>query len=362
MRVLLMGPYPPPHGGVQTNLVALRQLLRARGIPCPVINLTRHRRAEDEEIYYPPNVFQVLGLLVRLRYDISHLHIGGNLSGRLLLLALVCCLLPRRRTVLTFHSGGYPSSEAGQSAAPRTFRGFVLRRFDRLISVNQELSQLFRKFGVAPERIRLIYPHAISLDSFGTSLPDELAQFFQAHKPTLVTVSGLEPEYEVPLQIDVLAAVRERFPQAGLVIIGAGSLEAEISQKIESKPYAEHILLCGDMPHAITLRAIAESDLLLRTTQYDGDSISVREALLSGTPVIATDNGMRPAGTYLIPRPEPDALRQAIEQVLTQRDRKKPCGDAGEQNLAAVFELYQELRAEIAARKSLARDLVRTNR
>ena len=27
MRVLQLGPYPPPHGGVQTNLVAIRAFL-----------------------------------------------------------------------------------------------------------------------------------------------------------------------------------------------------------------------------------------------------------------------------------------------------------------------------------------------
>ena len=44
MTVLQIGPYPPPHGGVQTNLVAIRDYLRAHGHSAPVINLTRFRR------------------------------------------------------------------------------------------------------------------------------------------------------------------------------------------------------------------------------------------------------------------------------------------------------------------------------
>jgi len=331
---------------VQTNLVAIRRYLLSRGIPCAVINLTRHRREDGDEIYYPKTPLEVLRLLTRLRYDIIHLHFGGNLSPRLMILALACCLMPRSKTVLTFHSGGYPLSKAGKSATPLTFRGFVLRRFDRVIGVNQELEKLFRRFGVATGRIRLIYPHAISLDSVESSLPDYLSRFFQAHHPILVTVSGLEPEYDLSLQIDVLGQVRERFPNAGLVIIGAGSLEAEVRARIQSKPYAEHILLCGDIPHSITLRAIAESDLFLRTTLYDGDSISVREALLIGTPVIATDNGMRPGGTRLIPCSDSDALRRAIEQVLTETATEAPLGDAGERNIEEIFELYQEMLKE----------------
>jgi glycosyltransferase involved in cell wall biosynthesis len=346
MRVLLMGPYPPPHGGVQTNLVAIRRYLLARAIPCTVINLTRYRSTEGDGIYFPKNPLEVVKLLLRLEYDIIHLHFGGNLSLRLILLAFVCTLMPRSKTVLTFHSGGYPSSEAGQSARSATLRGFVLRRFDRLVAVNEELVQLFRRFGVRAERIRLIHPHAIALDTIEKTLPEPLAQFFQHHDPALVTVSGLEPEYEIPLQIETLGAVRQRFPNAGLAIIGGGSQEAQVRQQIQSKPYAGSILLCGDVPHSITLRALAESDLSLRTTLYDGDSISVREALLIGTPVIATDNGMRPQGTHLVPYSDSEALCQAIERVLTQTPRRQAQGDTGEQNIKEVFALYQELIKE----------------
>src|SRR5262249_61706209 len=107
MRVLLLGPYPPPHGGVQTNLVAIHRLLQRRQIPSVVINLTRYRRADTDEVYYPKNAFQVLWLLLKLRFDLIHFHIGGNPATRLLALGLVCCWLPRVKTVVTFHSRGY---------------------------------------------------------------------------------------------------------------------------------------------------------------------------------------------------------------------------------------------------------------
>src|SRR2546426_538437 len=194
MSVLQLGAYPPPHGGVQTHVVALRQFLLERDIPCAAINLTRFRGAEGDGIYYPKNALGVARLLLLLPYPIIHLHVGGNVTPRLLGLSLLCSRLPRRRTVLTFHSGGYPSSEAGRTAHPRTLRGFVFRRFDRVIAVNQAIAALFGRFGLDPDRIRLIPPFA---------MPERTA----------------------------------------------------------------------------ALRAIADGDLLLRTTWYDGDSISVREAL-----------------------------------------------------------------------------------
>ena len=58
------------------------------------------------------------------------------------------------------------------------------------------------------------------------------------------------------------------------------------------------------------------ADLMLRTTWYDGDAISVREALHFGVPVIASDNGMRPKGTHLIPARDLEALVAVAEKIL----------------------------------------------
>ena len=52
MRVVLLGPFPPPQGGVQTNLVAIRYLRRS-GHSCDVVNLTRFRREVGDGVYYP---------------------------------------------------------------------------------------------------------------------------------------------------------------------------------------------------------------------------------------------------------------------------------------------------------------------
>src|SRR5215467_7516490 len=102
MRVLLLGPYPPPHGGVQTNLVAIRSFLLQRGIPCAVINVTRHRKPQADDVYHPSNVTGVLKHLARLDYDVIHYHFGGMLSRRVLALGLTCTLQRQARSVMTF--------------------------------------------------------------------------------------------------------------------------------------------------------------------------------------------------------------------------------------------------------------------
>ena len=63
MRVVQLGPYPPPHGGVQSNLVAIREYLQRTGHSCDAINLTRHRKQDGGGVYYPAGAKALAALL-----------------------------------------------------------------------------------------------------------------------------------------------------------------------------------------------------------------------------------------------------------------------------------------------------------
>lgn len=318
MRVLLLGPYPPPYGGVQTHITGLRQSLLQRGHACDVVNITRHRETNDPGVYHPRSAVALLRLLWTLRYDVLHLHVGGDLPRRVLALMLACTLVPVARTVFTLHSGGYPSSPAGRRIGPRSLAAIAFRRFDAVVGVNDELCSLFRRVGVPAGRVHHIVPYLPEgpADHSAIGRPD-VAAFLSGHRPVLTTVGLLEPEYDLGLQVRALGEVIRTHDNAGLLIIGSGSQERALRELIAAQPWAERILLAGDVPHADTLAAIGRSDLVLRTTRYDGDAISVREALTLGTPVLATDNGMRPAGVHLIETTDSAALVTAIHRVLT---------------------------------------------
>src|SRR5260370_31564635 len=118
--------------------------------------------------------------------------------------------------------------------------------------------EFLHRLGVRPERARLIFPHSLSHDESDDQdvLPKSLRDFFSSHGPVLITVGLLENEYDLPLQIEVLGLVRENFPKAGLIIVGAGSLKEDLKDRILKTSYADDIELCGDLPHPTTLRAI----------------------------------------------------------------------------------------------------------
>ncbi len=250
MRVLLLGPYPPPHGGVQTNLVAIRTFLLKEGIPCSVINITRHRKPDADEVYYPRGPAQVIQLLTRLNYDLLHLHIGGMLSKRLLALCLVCARWPGKKSVMTFHSGGFPSTPEGQALGPSSFAGFVLRSFDGIIGVNGEIIEFLRRLGVRPERARLVSPYAF-LGGGGAELPSALENFFASHDPVLTSVGLLEPEYDLPLQIEALTPIREKFPRGWIVNDRVRQSRVVTAEETRSQSLGTAHLAAGRCPSCI---------------------------------------------------------------------------------------------------------------
>ena len=100
------------------------------------------------------------------------------------------------------------------------------------------------------------------------------------------------------------------------------------------------------MPHEITLRLIERADILLRTTRYDGDAISVREALFLDTPVIATDNGMRPNGVKLIPVGDRAELETAIDTIAAVKRHKRRPETNDRSNIQAVIDVYTDVASQ----------------
>jgi glycosyltransferase involved in cell wall biosynthesis len=340
-------------------MLAIRDQLRRAGHDCSIINITRSAQSVDEpDVYHPPTPLALARLLLELNYDLLHIHIGGEIPLRVLGLLAVCALAAKGKSVLTLHSGGYPLSKDGRAARKFSLRGFIFRLYARLVCVNQQQVEMFEKFGAAKEKIRLIYPFFNQNPDESVTVPARLKDFVAAHKPFLLTVGLLQPVYNLPLQIKALRKIREKFPRAGLIIAGSGEMEDELRRIIAASPDAGHVLLAGDVEHALTLHLINDCDVFLRTTDYDGDAISVREALHLDTPVVATDNGMRPAGVRLIPRGDDAALEKAIASLLNQDAKIKSAKPDDYRNITAILSLYKEIggaaRSEGASEKALS--------
>jgi hypothetical protein len=90
---------------------------------------------------------------------------------------------------------------------------------------------------------------------------------------------------------------------------------------------------------------------MLRPTQYDGDSVSVREALAMGTRVLASRTAMRPPGVLLLASLEREALVTGVTEALASEPPTVK-GGRGEGNLEAVLDFYRVIAGGKATRAS----------
>jgi len=329
-------------------VVAIHERLQERGVRSSVINVSRHRQTGIPDVFFPKSALELASLVMNLPANVVHFHIGGDITYRLVALAAFINALPGRRTVLTLHSGGYPTSaQAKQTRRVKVIHS-VFRRFDALVGVNPEVKAFLASSGIAAEKVHQLrpFPHLSRIKARSTADP-QLEAFCARQKPLLATVGLLEPEYDLTLQFKVLRLLRERYPEIGLVIIGSGSLRDELAEQISQEPHNERILLAGDVPHPSTIEIIRRADVLLRTTLYDGDAISVREALQLGTPVVATDNGMRPANVFLAPIADANAVAVQVMNVLksAQKGNDALLSEPQRDGIDETIELYESILA-----------------
>jgi glycosyltransferase involved in cell wall biosynthesis len=316
LRVIQLGSYPALNRGARTNLLTIHARLRERGHESLVIDLTGHRRVKEPGVHSPQSTLELVRLLRDMPADVVHLHIGSALTLSKLALAAIVSRLPKAKTVCTLHLGGRFHPKKGLQKGLRAHRwgptGLVMRKFDSLVAVNPEIASFFRKLGARAKRVHLITPFPRLRVAESLTLSDEIEAFCRAHTPLIASVSAFEPGSELPGQFDILSKVRERYPSAGLVAIGDGSLHFEYMYERALHQDGNHIELPGALSAAATGELIRRANVLLRTDDTGGDSSAIYEAAKAGTPVIATNDALQVLRSLQIARPQYEDASPAL--------------------------------------------------
>lgn len=187
----------------------------------------------------------------------------------------------------------------------RLVGAYLLRRADTVRVVSQKI-----KDSLAPLGLRTsveVLPIYLDLSAFVAL----------AHRPhpkfakVLLWVGRFEAEKDPLAMITILQDVRRKVPDAGLVMLGEGSLAGALRTQLSRVALDNWVEFPGwQAPQPF----LAQADVVVSTSRYEGFGASIVEALAAGVPTVAPDVGVaREAGATVVPRAQ---LAAAATEVL----------------------------------------------
>ena len=338
IKILQIGNYPPPFCGwaVQTKLLV--EEIRRRGHICEVLNLNENRRRKSTEYVDVQNAFDYLWKVIRfaLRGYRFQVHVNGQ-SKPGYMLALVAALVGfvAGRPVALSWRGGLQQRffpRVGERG-PRWAFQLLFRLAGQIACNSVTVKRAIMLYGIDPARVVTIPGFSSQYLNFTrVSLSEPIESFLLRRHPVFFCYVAFRPEYKLSVLREAMSHFLDRCPQAGFIWLGFPAKEFPAAQAyVNSWRMREHegLLLLGNLPHDEFLTLLERSSAYVRTPACDGVSASVLESLALGVPVLASQNGHRPAKvmTYR----EGDAMDLCAKLFgITERQRKPMDGQTQE--------------------------------
>lgn len=328
MRVLLVGDYPPPHGGVAVHVQQLHDSLRERGVESVVLDIGKGGRPAEGVLSVRTPAQYALKLAGFLRDGWTvHVHTSGNNPKSWVLAATAAVPAPRSTRVITLHSGLLPDYLAA-SRARRLFARAALMGYSHVVAVSGAVRDALLDAGVPAEKIH-VYPAFCGSQVRPGALTTAVREARERREVLLAMAHHPSPVYGRELMFRALRQLADARPGVGLAVFGPGTW-SEAFQR-DARLFGVEGLLenLGEMEHPEALALMERCDAFVRPTTHDGDAISVREALALGVPCVASDVCTRPAGAYTFRAGSAEDLARQVGHALKTGPARVESPDAG---------------------------------
>lgn len=310
----MIGPLPPPLGGIAVYLDRLRRI-------CPedeyisennmsVFKWLYHCLRRNRLLaYHSPNIRRIISLvLIKALTDNRYcLYIHGTmlidnyLAGNILLRLLLKMTVQQAENVYVLNRRAYDF-------------------FTKTMGVSRKKIIFFSSYLPPP-----LGSESAIIDSYG----EATRAFVREHSPLLIVNASRLTFYQgvdlygVDMCVELLAKISGGLPKVGLVVaiaeIGDHRYYQSLQSEIARKGLREAIhFLTGNKEIWPLFR---KANLLLRPTVTDGYSISLREAMQFDCRTVASDACERPDDTIIFKSRDGDALYEAVLVALGSEGR-----------------------------------------
>ncbi|MFK7795172.1 MAG: glycosyltransferase family 4 protein [Gammaproteobacteria bacterium] len=316
LHIGLVGPLPPPSGGMANQTLQLAKLLREENIGVDVIQTNANYkpklvakipvlRAFFRLAFYIINLWSTAG-----KVDVFHIMANSGWSWHLFTVPAVWIAKIRSVPTVINYRGGEAEkffSKSFKYVKP------TLNASSNIVVPSRFLEEVFSKRGITTQ----IIANIIDLDRFNSV--DNQAKEFSPH---LLVTRNLELIYDNATAIRTFNEILSSYPSAGLTIAGTGPELDNLKLLVEQLGLAQKVNFTGRVDTQQMPALYQSADVMLNPSRVDNMPNSILEALASGVPVVSTNVGGIPymvehENTALLVGPEDHmAMAAAIRQVL----------------------------------------------
>lgn len=350
----------PVMGGVETHVNEVAPRVAQAGFDVTILttdrggHLAKHERLNGvpaqrvrawpagKDWYIAPGIARAIS---RGGWDLVHCQGYHTFVPPLAMLAAARARIPY---VLTFHSGGHPSTTRTRlRGLQRRATRPLLARARKLIAVSQFEAEFFSRELRMPRDRFVTIANGAAMDQ-----PVEPVHIDEA-RPVIVSAGRLERYKGHHRLIEALPFLLRDVPGARLRIIGAGQYETELRRLASESVAADRIEIGSIDPvdRQGMARALAGASLVALLSEYEANPVAVMEALALGRRVLVADtSGLSELGPRGLARVIP--LSSTPEQIARQIADQLRTPEPGQLSLptwddcaASLVEVYREVLA-----------------
>lgn len=298
---------------------------------------------------------KALRQLKQLAATVEVIHAHGLRAGALAVLAAKRLPAAKRpRVVVTLHN--LPVGSAPTRLVGKALHLVVVKGADYVLTVSPDLLEKAKQLGLKAGEIAVVpAPARGCMDHVAQpEISQDSAQSLDAGSgvdsgsgygassdtdcdaaPCLLTIARLAPQKGLDLLLEAATLIKQRGIDFTWLVAGDGPLKAQLNQQIDDA--ALPVKLLGRREDIGAL--LAQADVVVQTSYWEGQPLTLREAMQAGRAIVATDVGGSAytlAGCGQLVEPQAGPLADAVVAVISDPKRRETLEAASRAAVAKI--------------------------
>jgi glycosyltransferase involved in cell wall biosynthesis len=352
-KVLLVGPVPPPYGGIpyyvktlfESGISEVEFLLFNTALPAGVVPLNREGKrsyaslfetgfwvAIKKTLFVLLSIFRIAFTILRDRPHIIHVFTCSYWGyWRNWIYILVGKLLGRKTIFHLLGAIDIFYEEVGETQ--KKWLRTSLNSADEYLVQSPELRRWVEQYSARP--VRSLW-NGIYLDQIAPKEESSPQFITPSSKPVGITIGGLGKNKGAAELIQAIEQLKAVDVDLDWVFVGGGDV-ANYRALVEARGLAENIRFTGVISEAEKWQYLHHADLFCLPSYAEGQPISILEAMAVGLPIISTAVGSITEVVrdgidgYIIPPVDIDLLAGRIKELVETPEKCREMGQNAQQ-------------------------------